>query len=143
MRRDQVLTEGLKITMGDRNSDYGDPVANHENSADLWNEYLLIRFRGQTVDELNAQLDAEDVAMMMSLLKIARAAQRYHNPERPLAEDTFIDGATYLAIAAECRDARHAEEEEDTYGAENSADTDFCFTLPTEYAEDAETYEAD
>jgi len=57
----------------------------------LWEIYLRAKYDGK---EINIQ--ADDVAIMMALLKIARLAV---TPEH---RDSAVDGAAYLAIAHEC-----------------------------------------
>lgn len=93
--REAILLSGIELTMGDRNKTYGDPLSNHKNIAGLWNAYLSTRS-----SFLGMAIDAEDVAMMMALVKVARVAQR-REPADKL--DTFIDMATYAAIAGEIR----------------------------------------
>lgn len=93
----KLLYEGARLTGGDRNKTYGSPFDNLDNTATLWSAYLHAKYRGQTVDEVQLQLTAEDVAHMMQLLKMARTiAPGYH-------ADNYIDNATYGAIAGECR----------------------------------------
>ena len=60
-------------------------IINHGNIAHLWSWYL------------KKEVTAYDVAMLMSLLKIART--KTGNPNK----DDIVDGAAYLAIAGEIR----------------------------------------
>lgn len=55
----------------------------------MWNAYLAIR------NDPGAPLTAQDAAIMMSLLKIARTQYAAHN------RDDYLDGAAYIAIAGE------------------------------------------
>lgn len=82
--------------MGDREQDYGSPEHNFELIANLWSAYL------------DANISAVDVAMMMSLLKVARVKSgRIH-------EDNFIDGCGYFACAGEIAGNEAAFQEEYT-----------------------------
>ena len=63
---------------------YGDMVGCHQQIADLWNAFLS--------DKLKEALGAQDVAMLMALLKIARLRV---SPEH---RDSVIDLAGYTAI---------------------------------------------
>ena len=81
--RTEILKKANECVMGDREQDYGSPERNFELIANLWSTYL------------DTEISAVDVAMMMSMLKIARIKSgRYH-------EDNFIDGAGYFACAGE------------------------------------------
>jgi len=94
--RARILHEGAKLTTGDRNEQYGDPVDNMQSIGALWSAYLIGKHRGETVDEHSFELSGEDVAHMLTLMKIARTfgpATHY---------DNFVDSAAYQAIAGEC-----------------------------------------
>lgn len=94
--REAILERALELTMGDRNRDYGDPYFNHFNIAGLWNAYISVR---RDSHDWQGELDAEDVALMMALLKLTRIGQR-----RTDDTDSHSDLAAYAAIAGECRD---------------------------------------
>ena len=68
-QKETILTEAARITAGPRQRDYDHPRPNHQRIALLWNAYIKIR------QHPSADLDAEDVAKMMILLKIARDAK--------------------------------------------------------------------
>lgn len=87
--RVQTLETAINLTAGDRNKAYGPPHRNLSDCALLWDAYLAIRN--------GAQLDAEAVAWMNVLQKIARSAQPGYHP------DNYTDAAAYSAIAGECR----------------------------------------
>lgn len=92
--RCQLLYAGAKLTNGDRDAEYGSPVGNMQDIARLWQAYLI----GAGHMEENNRVDrltGEDVAHMMTLMKIART---YANAKA----DTYIDSATYQGIAGEC-----------------------------------------
>ena len=81
----EFLDEAKNLAGGDRQKDYGDKVQNHKNIAKLWSAYLDVK------------VTAEDVAIMMSLLKVARTKLG------ATSKDTYIDMAAYSAIAGEIR----------------------------------------
>jgi len=84
MTRKECLDAAAKCVLQDRASQYGNVERNFERIADLWEAYL------------HAPISPLDVAMMMSLLKIARAKAN------PGHADSFVDLAGYAACGAEC-----------------------------------------
>lgn len=86
--KDTILTRAAAIVDGDRERTYGDPGRNLRTIAELWTGWL--RARGAMNPGLN--LNHEDAAMMMALVKVARLA---HDPTH---EDSKVDlaGYTYL-----------------------------------------------
>ena len=87
--RAHVLETALDLTCGDRNKQYGDPLENHQDIARLWTAYL------------STPISPKDVAIMMALVKIARAKRP--EPHR----DNYVDAAAYLAIAGEIHERTH------------------------------------
>lgn len=87
MNRAEVLQTASDYVTKDREGQYGKPEDNFRYIAEFWNIYLG--------DRVDTKLDAEDVAMMMCLLKIARIATG-----EPKA-DNYIDLAGYSACAGE------------------------------------------
>lgn len=83
-KREQILMTAKNIVCSDRNKQYGEPEDNFRSIAELWSVYT-----GLT-------LTAKDVALMMTLFKIARLMA---NPEK---DDSWIDAAGYIACGAEC-----------------------------------------
>tara|TARA_R100001244_G_scaffold131089_1_gene103950 strand:+ start:102 stop:467 length:366 start_codon:yes stop_codon:yes gene_type:complete len=81
----EFLSEATRLVGNDREDDYGDKVHNHNNIAKLWSSYLDIK------------IEAHDVAIMMTLLKIARTKLGV------VSKDTYIDMAAYSAIAGEIK----------------------------------------
>tara|TARA_R110001606_G_scaffold104716_1_gene228473 strand:+ start:1880 stop:2152 length:273 start_codon:yes stop_codon:yes gene_type:complete len=81
----EFLSEASRLVGTDREKDYGDKVENHSNIARLWSAYLEI------------EIEAHDVAIMMTLLKIARTKLG------KVSKDTYIDMAAYGAIAGEIK----------------------------------------
>lgn len=93
MTRADILHAAEKCVCGQREQDYGTPEDNFETIAELWETYL----RRACVDEAGGvYIDANDVAMMMALLKIARIAAGGGKA------DSWIDLAGYAACGAEC-----------------------------------------
>lgn len=83
-KRTQILEEASRLINGDRQSDYGPPSENFNRVALGW-ELIL-----------GTEVSAEQVALCMAWLKIARLTGG-GNP----SDDSYIDGAGYLALAAE------------------------------------------
>lgn len=93
LTRADILHAAEKCVCGQREQDYGTPEDNFETIAELWETYL----RHACVDEAGGvYIDANDVAMMMELLKIARIAAGGGKA------DSWIDLAGYAACGAEC-----------------------------------------
>jgi len=88
--RQQMLETATNLTCGDRNESYGPPFDNLTDCASLWRSYIRTKYAAEV------ELDAEDVAWMMALVKMTRSFQRgYH-------ADNYVDSAAYSAIAGEC-----------------------------------------
>ena len=81
----EYLEKANALIAGDREKDYGDKVHNHNNIARLWSAYL------------GTEIKAHDVAILMTLLKVARTKLGV------VSEDTYIDMAAYSAIAGEIK----------------------------------------
>jgi|TARA_R100000049_G_C1865979_1_gene27596 hypothetical protein len=81
----ELLMKSRVLVGGDREKDYGDKVKNHNNIAKLWSAYL------------DVPVTAHDVAIMMTLLKVARTKLG------EVSEDTYVDMAAYGAIAGEIK----------------------------------------
>lgn len=84
-----ILRNAADLISGDRNDQHGDRSVCLSNIATLWNAFLEVR------RDHGSKLTPKDVAIMMSLLKIARMESGSVNP------DNAIDGAGYLALAGE------------------------------------------
>jgi hypothetical protein len=82
MNREEILQTAIDLTMHDRNDQNGDPLENHQRIAKIWSVILGI------------EVEPYQVALCMAGMKLARLA---FNP----LDDSFIDGAAYLAIAGE------------------------------------------
>ena len=96
MNTTDILKKTEKLVSGDRGAKHGDMVATHENIARLWSSYLQNKFK------LNLNLLPEDVANLMTLLKIARTQGGKFNL------DNFIDACGYAAIAGEISNKRQS-----------------------------------
>lgn len=83
MTRAETLDKAKQIVCGQRENDYGSPEDNFLTIAKLWSAYK------------NVDFSANDVAMMMALLKIARIRTG------TATEDSFVDLAGYAACGAE------------------------------------------
>ena len=90
--RSGILKEALKITLGNRQDDYGTPENNFGFISALWEVYDYHRYTARGLEIRNTPFD---VAMKMVLLKVARAAKK------PSKRDNLVDGAAYFAIAGE------------------------------------------
>lgn len=83
MDRAECLERAKQCVCGQREQDYGTPEDNFQTIANLWTAYKGTSF------------SANDVAMMMALLKIARIRTGTGTA------DSFVDLAGYAACAAE------------------------------------------
>lgn len=83
MTRAEILDRAKKCVCEDRESQYGSPEDSFELIAELWTVYL------------DYGLSPADVAIMMSLLKIARIATGRFKA------DSYIDACGYIACAGE------------------------------------------
>lgn len=88
MTRTQILDEAKRLVCSDKNIDYGEPEANFRVIADLWTAYV----KG---NEVNGHFDADDVAVMLALVKVGRIVSGgYKN-------DSLVDLIGYAACAEE------------------------------------------
>ena len=87
MTRDEILGRAATCVSGDREQDYGSPEQNFKTIALLWSVYFQSTRRGW--------FEAQDVAAMLALLKIARIATGHAK------EDNWIDLAGYAACGGE------------------------------------------
>lgn len=81
--RAEILDAAKKIVTGDREKQYGSPEDNFSVIARLWSTYA------------GREFTPVDVAMMMTLLKVARIKTGHYKA------DSYIDACGYLACAAE------------------------------------------
>ena len=83
--RKRVLSEAERCVCGQRAQDYGTPEDSFQKIGTFWTAYL----------NYAVKIDAEDVAAMMALLKIARIS------ENPQHMDNWVDLAGYAACGGE------------------------------------------
>ena len=89
MTRKQILESAQKCVCEDREAEYGTPESNFKLIAELWMIYIRAKYG------FDLYLSADDVAMMMALVKVARIATG-----SPKA-DSYADLAGYAALAGE------------------------------------------
>lgn len=94
-----ILAEATEV-VGGRGKSYGALEDNFVRIVRLWNAHLVNRY--PQVVEL-VQLDAQDVSMMMALMKIARLAND------PNHHDSWVDVAGYAACGGELASLRSAK----------------------------------
>ena len=94
MNSSEILKKTEKLVSTDRADKHGDKIENHENIARMWSSYLQNKFK------LNLIILPEDVANLMSLLKIARTQAGNFNL------DDYVDACGYLAISGEIANKR-------------------------------------
>lgn len=93
MNRSDILDKAKACVCGDREQDYGKPENSFGVIASLWTTYL-----GNALvnpDHEPGRITAKDVAVMLSLLKIARIATGHAK------SDNWIDLAGYAACGGE------------------------------------------
>ena len=81
-KRTEILDTAVTLINGDRERDYGTPAENFGRIAAGWSVIL------------DQDVSAEQVALCMAWLKIARLV---HGPH----EDSYVDAAAYMALAGE------------------------------------------
>lgn len=86
--RQSTLEEAMKIVLTNREQQYGDPEDSFTAIKNLWSAYMGVEF------------SAKDVAIMMSLLKIARIMTG------TIKKDNWVDAIGYLACGAEIEGKR-------------------------------------
>ena len=95
MTRPEILDKAKACVCGQREQDYGSPENNFGLIGMLWTTYL------------GTMVTANDVAMMMALLKIARIKSG------TATADSFIDLAGYAACGGEIATQREARKPAD------------------------------
>ena len=94
MTKEEILKKAKELITGDRNDTHGDAYRNHAEIAEFWNIFLDKKLKPM------ANITAEDVALMMVLMKISRNSQG-----KKSNLDNFIDMCGYAAIAGEINDS--------------------------------------
>ena len=82
--RGVILDKAKTLTTVDRRKEHGDALDNFETTAAYWNTHLGIN-----------QITPHDVAIMMSMLKMARMRQKDDNI------DNYVDICGYMALGGE------------------------------------------
>ena len=85
----EVLDIANEIIHGERAQSYGSAEDSFARIAEFWTTHLSNKLPEGTV------VDAYDVAIMMTLMKCARA-------QTDIKQDTFVDIAGYAALAPRC-----------------------------------------
>ena len=84
MTRNEILDTAKRLINVDRKKQHGDAQENLKNISRYWSDYLS-----------PVTISTRQVAIMMSLLKIARTQTGSRNP------DDIIDAVGYLALSEE------------------------------------------
>lgn len=95
--RGHALKEAMDVINGERQDVYGSPEDSFSLISDYWTTYL--RSRSPEIANAGFCLFADDVAMMMTLFKIAREANQHKR-------DNIVDAAGYLGIYADMQGAK-------------------------------------
>lgn len=122
--RAEILEAAGKCITGGRDEEYGEPEDSFDLIARLWEPYIRAACVSPSAD---VEIRPQDVAILMALLKIARAAVN----DKP---DNFVDLAGYAACAGEaaqsarpmppigkCKECVHWDED-DSQGFERLGD---------------------
>lgn len=94
MNRKEILGKAIECVCGQREQDYGLPENNFYTIGLLWSVYLNSAHPDYTKKFPLNGITPKDVAIMMSLLKVARIATGK-------SEDSFVDLAGHAACAGE------------------------------------------
>ena len=92
-----TLKRADDIIHGERQDQYGDPEDSFKLIAEYWSMYLRSRLQEivhycDIPDDMLINLGAQDTAIMLALMKIARmSGQKWH-------KDNAVDACGYLAI---------------------------------------------
>ena len=88
MTREELLNQ-VKVTVcGDREQAHGNPKDTFKRIARLWTTYLQN-------DDINVRITPTDVAIMMTLFKIARLQGNHKH------EDSWVDACGYMSCGCE------------------------------------------
>ena len=117
--RARILIQGVRLTTGQRDQIYGDPKVNMACAGEL--KRVFLKYAARSPRRIGP---GEHEAIDLVLTKISRIATG-----TVVHEDTYVDGATYMAIAGECaidgtteaRPIMRHEVEEDQFEEEAAA----------------------
>lgn len=90
-----IAFSAASLVAGQRQAQHGDKADNFSRIAALWQGWLDIR------RDPSAPLDAHDIGIMMTLMKLARTQTGSHNI------DDYIDACGYAACAGEIAEQDH------------------------------------
>lgn len=85
MKKEDILEKAKNIITGERQNAYGEVEDNFQTIANLFNAYL------KSKANCKSEITAQDVAVMMILVKVARISSGHHK------DDNWIDIAGYAA----------------------------------------------
>lgn len=105
MKREEILETAKKCVCGEREQDYGTPEENFSTIGQLWFTYLRAAHPVECRDITISTITPKDVAVMMSLLKVARIATGK-------SPDSFVDLAGYAACAGEIATEKQKQKSE-------------------------------
>ena len=91
MNKEEILMKAADLVGNSRQDSHGDTFKNHAQIAEFWNIYLDDKLKPM------ASITADEVAMMLALLKVSRSQMGKQNM------DDYVDGAAYMAIAGELK----------------------------------------
>lgn len=100
-KRVQLTQSAAALITGDRQKDYGPPVANFQRIANLWNDHME-----------TTMFTPRKVAELMLLLKMARTV---NSP----TDDSYLDAIGYAAIAGELAELEREAEKRLAQAEEN------------------------
>lgn len=89
MKAETILRQAAELVGGDRERQHGDKRENFGKIAAMWTAWLAVRNGKPGV------VESHDVAVMMTLMKLARTQSGAHN------DDDYIDAAGYAACAGQ------------------------------------------
>jgi hypothetical protein len=95
MKEESIFQEAERIIYGDREQTYGKPDKNLLTIANYWNIHIKAKY-GTSVG-----LTAEDVCVMMALLKLAREANKH-------GRDNLVDMIGYVGLIQRVLDSQNA-----------------------------------
>lgn len=90
--RVMAVLDAATAAVEDRDGSYGDPAEHFADVAVLWTAWFRASGRADT------RFEPHDIPVMMAMLKMART----QGPGNKA--DNYIDGAGYIALAAEVSD---------------------------------------
>lgn len=96
-QRGDILKKALAIINGERQNQYGSPEDSFELIASFWDTYITTKLKSLDPEKYII-ITPKDVAILMSLLKIARESHQHKS-------DNLIDIAGYIGLAGDLDEA--------------------------------------